>query len=133
LQAAREACPPNTRFVTADRLPAAGWLPVRVLPLQGRGLAPVGYLLDWAHKAVFVSGQVPVQTALEPNAEEVRALREALAAPGGSEAAYRKTLRALRDRKPELWLPAVPVDGQNANLYDDAWDRVLRANEGLLP
>jgi glyoxylase-like metal-dependent hydrolase (beta-lactamase superfamily II) len=133
LPALKEACPPHTRFLAADRLAAAGWFPVRVVALQGRGLAPVAYLVDWQHKAVLVSGRVPMPTAPESGPEEGDALRKALTAPGGDAVRYRQTLATLRGLRPDLWLPAVPVDGQNANLYDGAWERVLRANENLLP
>ena len=30
-----------------------------------------------------------------------------------------------------LWLPGVPVHGQNANLYDDDWVKVLTRNRQL--
>jgi hypothetical protein len=32
---------------------------------------------------------------------------------------------------PDLWLPAVPVHGQNANLYDRDWENVLGQNRQL--
>jgi hypothetical protein len=42
-------------------------------------------------------------------------------------------LAALAGVAPDLWLPAVPVHGQNANLYDDDWARVLEQNRQLFP
>ncbi len=41
---------------------------------------------------------------------------------------YLASLATIRDLKPNLWLPSSPIDGQNANLYDDEWIRVIDEN-----
>jgi hypothetical protein len=46
----------------------------------------------------------------------------------GSVSDYVNSLVRLRERTPDLWLPAAPTDGQNANLYDDEWERVIIDN-----
>jgi glyoxylase-like metal-dependent hydrolase (beta-lactamase superfamily II) len=125
----RRLCPAGAEVLAGDRLGEAGWLDAAALPLGGRGAAPVAYRLRWAGKAVLLSGRIPERLA-SPSAE--RLLRE-VAGPGGDPAAYRRSLAALAGVAPDLWLPAVPVHGQNANLYDDDWAGVLEQNRQLFP
>ncbi len=42
LDRVRSLCPPGTRVLTEDELEKSGWLDVRVIPLEGRGVAPAG-------------------------------------------------------------------------------------------
>ena len=42
--------------------------------------------------------------------------------------AYVASLNRLSTLQPDLWLPAVPSHGQNANLYDDEWHLVIEDN-----
>ena len=44
---------------------------------------------------------------------------------------YLVALYRLGDVKPDLWLPAVAVDGQNANLYDREWQDLIAYNYRL--
>lgn len=46
---------------------------------------------------------------------------------------YREALEKLRDVKPDIWLPAKPMSGQNANLYDDQWNRIIDENREQVP
>ena len=41
---------------------------------------------------------------------------------------YLVSVYRLGDPRPDLWLPAFPVDGQNANLYDNEWQAILDVN-----
>ena len=43
-----------------------------------------------------------------------------------------ESLDQLRAIKPDLWLPAVPTDDQNANLYDNDWENILKDDLDLL-
>ncbi len=53
--------------------------------------------------------------------------------PGGDYMAYLKSLEQLKELRPDLWLPATPVHGQTASLYDRDWDNVIQRNmEALL-
>jgi len=43
-----------------------------------------------------------------------------------------RSLDRLAQVNPNLWLPAVPVHGQNANLYDHNWEKVLAQNRQVM-
>ena len=102
------------------------WFQVRSLPLPGPGPGATAYLLNWRNKQVLVSGRIPIKAT--------RAAEEALLrsfAEKGEQARYRRALQTLRPITPDLWLPLIPSDGQNANLYDDEWKEILSVNERL--
>jgi glyoxylase-like metal-dependent hydrolase (beta-lactamase superfamily II) len=128
LEAVRRRCPPGTRLAAAEELGNSGWFEVRVLPLEGTGVAAVAYQVRWAGKTVLVSGRIPVKLT---DATPERLLG-AVTGPGGSADQYRATLGRLAEAKPDLWLSAVPVHGQNAFLYDDDWSRLLGQHRQLL-
>jgi hypothetical protein len=121
-------CPAGTTILTDGDAEAAGWFPVRVVPLGGRGFAPVAYRLTWARKTVLVSGRIPAKLA---SAEAAMQLSQDVRSSPGGAARYLESLDRLGQEKPDLWLPAVPVNGQNANLYDADWAKVLRLNRDL--
>jgi metallo-beta-lactamase class B len=124
----RQLCPAETRILSADDLAKNEWFTVQVIPLQGRGTAPVAYQVSWAGKTVLLSGRIPVKSSYATFEQLVRVVKQ----PGGSVEQYAQSLDRLARLKPNLWLPAVPVHGQNANLYDDDWYRVLAQNRQLM-
>jgi hypothetical protein len=54
-------------------------------------------------------------------------LRE-VAGRGENVGGYLRSLTTLTELTPDLWLPATPVHGQNANVYGEDWSEVLRQN-----
>jgi glyoxylase-like metal-dependent hydrolase (beta-lactamase superfamily II) len=122
------ASPTRTDILAPEDLAGKDWFPVRVIPLSGRGGGSVAYLLPRAGKSVLFSGPVPVKVA---HAAPPGAAREA-ARVIGDPIEYLSTLRRLGELRPDLWLPASPVEGQNANLYGDEWLSVLAENKNLL-
>jgi glyoxylase-like metal-dependent hydrolase (beta-lactamase superfamily II) len=128
LDAVRKACPEQTEPLTEADLEKSGWFEVQAIPLHGRGQAPVAYQVRWAGKTVLFSGRLPVKLTA-PTVEQL--LRE-LAGPEGRPAEYAASLDRLANVSPDLWLPAVPIHGQNANLYDRDWATVLGQNRQLV-
>jgi hypothetical protein len=122
--AVRKACPAGTAVIAPDQLPGKGWFSVDPIPLGGRGVGPVAYLLPWAKKYVLFSGQIPIK----PTPPTTRELLRDLSPGRGSVSAYRASLDRLGALKPGLWLPALPADGQNASLDEGEWKEVLAAN-----
>src|SRR5262249_12393257 len=60
----RRRCAAGTQVLTADEAEKSGWFDVGVVPLGGRGLAPVAYRVSWAGKTVLFSGRIPVKTTV---------------------------------------------------------------------
>jgi metallo-beta-lactamase class B len=125
----RSRCPAGTKILTEEELEKANWFEVRALPLGGRGLAPVAYELHWTGKTVLVSGRLPVKASVPALEELLRDVPQSAEGVTG----FRKSLERLAQARPALWLPAVPVHGQNANLYDLEWEKILETNRRLLP
>ncbi len=120
----KESCPPGAVIVSADDLAAKGWFPGKAIPLEGPGIAPLVYLVPWSGKNVLFSGRIPAKVTqrsgerliseLSPSVDDVRS--------------YFASLRRLQEIKPDVWLPATSTDDQNANLYDNDWERVIEDN-----
>jgi glyoxylase-like metal-dependent hydrolase (beta-lactamase superfamily II) len=117
-------CPAGTEVLTEEDLEKNGWFKVRAIPLRGRGLAPLAYRIRWNNKIVLFSGRIPVKLSI-PAAVQ---LQREVSGSGGNREDYRRSLNELRGVNPDLWLPAVPVHGQNANLYDRQWEDVIQEN-----
>lgn len=123
LEQVRELCPSGTDVMAADSLQKLGDLPVRAIPLAGRGSAAVAYSFRLADREVIISGLIPVKISSETLMPLINDL-----AVAGRRADYLRSLDALRRLTPNLWLPLTPVNGQNANVYDAEWPNVLAAN-----
>jgi glyoxylase-like metal-dependent hydrolase (beta-lactamase superfamily II) len=124
----KSICPSGTAFLAADDLPEKGWFDVKVIPLGGRGVGGIGYLLPWRQKAVLFSGRIP----MKPGPATARTLWIDLSQLPGGSLEYQAALRRLELIKPDLWLPSLPIDGQNANLYDKDWKDLLDGNAEML-
>ena len=94
------------------------------VPLRGRGLATVGYQVEWAAKTVLFSGRIPVKI----NQKSGEALIADLSNSRDDLRDYFASLNRLLPLKPDLWLPLTPTDDQNANLYDTNWQREITEN-----
>jgi glyoxylase-like metal-dependent hydrolase (beta-lactamase superfamily II) len=148
----RGLCPAGVAVLTEEDLEKGGGFEVRAIPLGGRGLAPVAYRLRWAGKTVLVTGRIPekyprlnieqlrlaIGTAvlrgdpLAGNQPEIEQLRRAIGWDRTRREQYAASLDRLDQVRPDLWLPAVPVEGQNANVYDREWADVLHGNREVL-
>jgi glyoxylase-like metal-dependent hydrolase (beta-lactamase superfamily II) len=127
--AIKKACPAGTRVLSAEELPGKGWFRVSSIPLRGRGVAPLAYLVRWGDKDVLFSGAVPVKL----NQASRQALSLDFSEGRGNVDDYRASLRRLDEVNPDLWMPAYPTDGQNAHLYDSDWETILDANAAVFP
>jgi glyoxylase-like metal-dependent hydrolase (beta-lactamase superfamily II) len=118
-------CAGEINLLAPEDLPRQKWFSVTPIILQGRGVAPMAYRLPWAGKIVLFSGTIPIKL----NHSSVQALSHDLAQKQADIAPYRAAIQQLREITPNLWLPAMPADGQNANLYGDEWKELLTQNE----
>lgn len=123
----RSFCPQEALITAAAEFPTKGWCEIEAIPLKGRGLSPTAYFLRLAGKTVLISGLIPVKLNAESSSLLVREV-------SGDEQrqAYLESIDRLEKLTVNLWLPATVVHGQNANLYDQDWSRVLQLNRQLI-
>lgn len=123
----KESCPDGTVVLSAEESPDLGWFKVRPIPLRGPGLAPIAFEVTWTDKTVLFSGRVPIKI----NHETWPRLEVELSKSKEATLEYVISVDKLGDLRPDLWLPAVPADGQNANLYGDEWQDLITDNFSL--
>lgn len=119
-----KTCPSGTVFFSTEQLSSKGSLPVRTFVLKGRGLFPMAYEVEISGKKALFSGMIPTKL----NQAAADRLIADLTSPPGNAAEFQDSLVELRLATPDLWLPSIPVDDQNANIYDLEWDNVRRDN-----
>ncbi len=119
LDRVKGTCPPGTTILAADDPARPDWFPMTTIPLRGRGSAPVAYLVPWGGRSVLLSGRMVAKISQET----VDALLEDFKGARGDADDYLGSLAMLGGLRPDLWLPAVPTDGQDANLYDRQWEQ----------
>ena len=117
----KAACPPGTVLVAADQLAKHGWFEVTPIPLSGGATASMGYFMPWSGKKVLFSGRIPVRVTEQTWAELLPQISQSRAAA----ADYLSSVNRLERNRPDLWLPAVPIAGRNANLYGRDWDEIV--------
>jgi glyoxylase-like metal-dependent hydrolase (beta-lactamase superfamily II) len=115
---------PETRWLSVESLRAAGWIDVTALPLADIHMGALAYIIQWCGKTVMISGRMPVQGSTA----DLETLKQALAGRPDDINAYRESLYQLLKINPNLWLPAEPLHGDNANLYLENWPGLLRYN-----
>ena len=108
-------------------------------PLQATDDA-IAYSFQRGPKQVLVTPKVPRNitfewtnrqtgkktiSGLQPQLDDL--INELGASQAASES-YREMLQKLSDLSPDIWLPALPLTGQIANLYDDDWQTMIKEN-----
>jgi glyoxylase-like metal-dependent hydrolase (beta-lactamase superfamily II) len=126
VQRVEKSCPAGTIVLAAEDLPKRHWFQVRPIPLFGPGLGAIAYEVSWAHKIVLFSGRIPVPA----NGAALEVFRAQLTEAGNREECL-ASLTQLKPLKPDLWLPALPLGSQNANLYDSDWEEMIERNYSL--
>jgi glyoxylase-like metal-dependent hydrolase (beta-lactamase superfamily II) len=112
-------CGDGAVFRSGQELESSGWLGVKTLPLADIHPAAIAYLIQWGDQLVLASGRIPHQGSTV----EREAIRVAF--DGRSAEDYWKSLVQLANEQPNLWLPAKPLNGRNANLYANEWRNIL--------
>lgn len=94
------------------------WFEPQLIPIEGFGRTTVAYQLDWNGKRILLTGKIPLKFTRETQQD--------LNATSFDVSRFADSLSRMRIISPDVWLPARPVHGQNANLYDRDWHEVLR-------
>jgi len=121
VEALRDLGLPDTRLLSVEALAAAGWIDVKTLPLADVRPGALGYVIQWCGKTVLVSGREPLQGDAAGSAT----LRRILAGSPEEIDAFRESYRRLLQVNPNLWLPAEPPHGRNANCYSNEWHKLV--------
>ncbi len=120
----KKLCPPGTTVTTIDQMPDKNQLSLTAVPLHGRGVAPIAYQIRWAGNTVLISGQTPIVI----DAQSRAALQAELTQSESGATDYINSLRKLAQIQPDLWLPFLPVDAQNATMTEATWKTMLDKN-----
>lgn len=123
----RGRLPAGAQIRSVDGWELPGGIPLSRHPIEGFGRWSGACEFHFAGKKVLVSGRVPVV----PMERAITLIARELRNPGADPVALVKSLRQLRDLKPDVWLPATVVNDQNANLYDDDWVKTVDRNGEL--
>jgi hypothetical protein len=119
-----ESLPAGTVILPATALPGKGWFIVEPIEVGGRGQAPIAYRVNWTGKTALFSGRIPPKI----NQESGQRLIADLTHSPADLRAYFQSMTRLLAVNPDLWLPAMPVDGQNANLNQGDWQHEIEEN-----
>lgn len=120
----RKICATDSTILASNDIENQGWFSVTTIPLKGLGIAPVAYLLRWEDKSVLISGRIPIEVDQQSREELLSWLKRSK----HNATDYLKSIQRLADIHPSLWLPAVPIDGRNANLQVGEWNAILEKN-----
>ncbi len=120
----RQRCASGTVLLSSEDLPRASWPAIVSIPVAGRGLAQAAYQVQLAGHSVLFTGRIPLK--INPRVSE--SLTVDFLNGQADVHAYVVSLQKLQQQQPQLWLPALPVEGQNANLYDKDWQQTLQDN-----
>ena len=120
----RELCPPGAAVLTSNELPQQRWFDVKPVKLRGRGVAPIAYRFKWSGKTILCAGRFPI----DPDVPNEAALFSDISKSRETTLDYLASVFRLSGTNPDLWLPALPLHGRNANLYDDEWQNIVADN-----
>ena len=116
-------------WLTEEDLTSIGDFPIRAIPVAGTHGASLAYLIRADEKSILISGHIPVR----PSVPAIETLHRLLKLRKDGVAEYLQSLRELSNLRPDLWLPAIPIQGRNANLYDTEWQEIIEQNRQALP
>ncbi len=84
--------------------------------------APRNIILVWTNRQ---NGRKTL-SGLQPQQNDL--LDELAASPAAAQS-YKESLHQLSKFSPDIWLPAMALTGQNANLYDEDWQTIIESNQ----
>lgn len=124
LQMVQKHCSFCTVHPVEDVLPEAGVTEVETIAVEGIAKQSFAVAFRWGRKQVLVSGHFPVKL----NEQTVRDFQRVFAESKAGFESYSNSIRQLARLRPNVWLTAHPINGQNANLYGQDWSQMLRTN-----
>ena len=117
----RSRCASGAIVLSATELNKSQFSGVTPLELGRSTTTLMAYLLQLSGKTILISSTIPTGG----NRQMVGELISRSGNSGLSPSDFVNVLRRLHQVDPDLWLPAVSLNGQNSNLYDEEWKSVL--------
>lgn len=117
---------------------------IEVIAMSDGGQAANAYSFQMGSKRVLLTPSVPRNVNLDWVVRKSGVAKPSLIQPQASELGkllhasiqdcenYERSLNVLEQLKPDIWLPSMPLTGQNANLYDESWERTIAANRNIV-
>lgn len=121
LELIRSHCPSGAVVRSTKELGKSQWSDVTPVELVRSNTTWVAYILQWSGKTILISSTIPTGG----NRRIIGELFSRSEISGLTRSDFLNALRRLLQIKPDLWLPSVSLNGQNANLYDEEWKSVL--------
>jgi glyoxylase-like metal-dependent hydrolase (beta-lactamase superfamily II) len=120
--------PTGTKIVAVEDWAKEHRIDLTAKTIQSGGQFSACYQLHLHHKNALFTNELPIK----PVHAAQRRGSPAVAQARAHAVQTRQALDQLHEMKPDLWLPAAPVDGQNADMAAGEWSSVLEWNEDLL-
>ena len=117
----RSLCPSGTAVLSTKDLDKSQLPAVTPVELGRSGTTLIAYVMESSGKTILISSTIPTGGNRTMVGELISRSGESSLTPSD----FVNVLRQLLQIGPDLWLPAVTVNGQNANLYDEEWKSVL--------
>jgi glyoxylase-like metal-dependent hydrolase (beta-lactamase superfamily II) len=137
-QRIRKLCPAGTVLLSPEALRARSSVDLAPVYLRSPTTAPTAYKLKLSGKTVLFSGRLPIKLRDKPEYERIQVadrprqvFLESLARSRDTALDFLVSINRLGEITPDLWLPSIPTDGQNANIYDDEWKILIDFNYRL--
>jgi glyoxylase-like metal-dependent hydrolase (beta-lactamase superfamily II) len=117
----RRHCASGTVVLSTSELNKSQFPGITPLELGRSTTTLMAYLLQLSGRTILISSTIPTGGNRQMAGELISRSGDSGLTPSD----FVNVLRRLHQLDPDLWLPAVALNGQNANLYDDEWKSVL--------
>ncbi len=117
----RSQCPSGTAVLSTKELDKSQLPAVTPVELGRSDTTLIAYVMRSSGKTILISSTIPTGGNPTMAGELISRSEKSSLTPSD----FVNVLRRLLQIQPNLWLPAVPLNGQNANLYDEQWKSVL--------
>ncbi len=117
----RSQCPSGTVVRSTKDLDTSQWPGVTPVELVRSNTTWIAYILQVSGKTILISSTIPTGGNRKIIGELISRSEISSLMPSD----FANALRRLLQIKPDLWLPSVSLNGQNADLYDQEWKNIL--------
>lgn len=120
----RAVCPESAMVLATEELARKRSFNVDAIRLQGATGPEVAYAITVDGNTALFTGHVPANS----DDESLVNLDAALSTSREARIEHIYAIHALEKQKPDLWLPAVPAQAQNAHVRENEWKALIALN-----